>query len=185
MKWTLTLFWLPLVAQAQATVSAPWDIKQTATELGRTVLRLKPVLEQLNPPEWVNSGAPETYTSQWRSAQLDVDAIATAADTLQKQPEKLTVALDVYFKMQAMDARLLSLNEGVRKYQNPAVAELIVGLSAENSDNREKLRQYIADLAEQKEVELGVADREAQRCRAVLNRQPAAPPKPAVRAPGK
>ena len=184
MKWTFSLFWLPLVAHAQASVSAPWDIKETASALGQTVLRLRPILEQLNPAEWVANGAPDAYVSQWRNSKLDVDAIASATDALQKQPEKLTVALNVYFKMQVMDARLLSLNEGVRKYQNPAVAELIVGLAAENSDNREKLRMYIADLAEQKEAELGVADREAQRCRTVLNRQPA-PAKPAAKTPGK
>ena len=41
-----------------------------------------------------------------------------------------------------------------------------------------RLRQYIADLAGQKEQELSVLDKEAQRCRIEVTR-PAAPVKPA------
>ena len=43
----------------------------------------------------------------------------------------------------------------------------------ENSTNRDRLRQYLQDLATQKEEEFQVADREAQRCRAALLKQPA------------
>ena len=76
--------------------------------------------------------------------------------------------------MQAMDSTLGSLVEGVRKYQNPALAELAQTFVAENSTNRDRLRQYISDLASQKEQEFKVVDREAQRCRAaLLNQTPA------------
>ena len=87
--------------------------------------------------------------------------------------------MNVYFRVQALEARLTSLVDGVRNYQNPAVGDLIVGIVGENSGNRDKLRQYISDLADQKEQELAVADKEAQRCRVQLNRQPA-PAKPAA-----
>jgi hypothetical protein len=53
---------------------------------------------------------------------------------------------------------------------------LLIGVAAENSANRDKLRQYITDLAATKEQEFEVADREAQRCRGTLNKP--APPKP-------
>jgi hypothetical protein len=90
-----------------------------------------------------------------------------------KQPERLTLALETYFRMQAVDTMLGSLIEGIRKYQNPSLAELVQGVVDENSANRDKLRQYIQDLAAQKEQEFAVADKEAQRCRATLMRQPA------------
>jgi hypothetical protein len=70
--------------------------------------------------------------------------------------------------------------EGVRNYQNPAVGDLLLGVAAENSENRDKLRQYITDLALTKEQEFEVADKEAQRCRGMLSKQ--TPPKPPVAA---
>jgi hypothetical protein len=170
------------VAHAQASVSTPWDIKETIASLSAQTARLKPVLDQLTPQEWVTKGAPEAYVAQWHSAQKELSDVETASAALEKQPEKLSNALTLYFGVQALEARLTSLVGGVRNYQNPAVGDLIVGIVGENSGNRDKLRQYISDLAEQREQEFAVADKEAQRCRVLLNRQPApakpAPPKP-------
>ena len=167
------------MAHAQASVSAPWDIKETIAALSSQTARIKPVLDQLTPGEWVQKGAPDAYVAQWRSAQRELTDVDSASAALEKQPEKLSAALNVYFRVQALEARLTSLVDGVRTYQNPAVGDLIVGIVGENSGNRDKLRQYIADLAEQKEQEFAIADKEAQRCRVQLNRQPA-PAKPAA-----
>jgi hypothetical protein len=173
-------FFFPIQAvHAQASVSAPWDIKETISSLSGQTARLKPVLNQLTPEEWVKKGAPEAYVAQWHSAQRELSDVESASAALEKQPEKLTNALNVYFRVQALEARLTSLVDGVRNYQNPAVGDLIVGIVGENSGNRDKLRQYISDLADQKEQEFAVADKEAQRCRVQLNRQPA-PVKPAA-----
>jgi hypothetical protein len=89
----------------------------------------------------------------------------------------MPLALDAYFRWQEIESRLGSLSDGVRKYQNPAVGDLLAGVIGENASNRDKLRQYISDLATQKEQQFTVMDKEAQRCRTVVNR--AAPPKPA------
>jgi hypothetical protein len=80
------------------------------------------------------------------------------------------------------------LVDGVRRYQNPAVGDLLVSVVSANSANRDQLRQYITDLAQTKEEEFQVVDREAQRCRGTLMRQPparptAAAPKPAAASP--
>ena len=88
--------------------------------------------------------------------------------------------------MQAVEAQIGSLVEGVRRYQNPAVGDLLVGVLAANSENRDQLRQYITDLAQSKEQEFRVVDQEAQRCRGNLMRQPAVRPaavKPAAAPP--
>jgi hypothetical protein len=180
MRYLFPLLSVPFLfqtAHAQASVSAPWDIKETIASLTAQTDRLKPVLNQLTPDQWVANGAPETYIAQWHSAQREVGDVETASAALQKQPEKLSSALNLFFRIQTMETRLSSLVDGVRHYQNPAVGDLIVGIVAENSANRDKLRQYISDLADQQEQEFAVADKEAQRCRVQLNRQPA--PKPA------
>ena len=170
-------------------VSAPWDISQTVGALAAQAERLKPVLEQLTPEEWQAKGAPATYVTQWRAAQDEVGYVLRAADALSKQPEKLSLAFETYFRMQAVEAQINSLVEGVRRYQNPAVGDLMISVMADNSSNRDQLRQYITDLAETKEQEFQVVDKEAQRCRGNLVRQaparPAATPKPPAASPSK
>lgn len=188
MKYLLPLIFLSLTVRGQG-VSAPWDISQTVTALAAQAERLKPVLEQLTPEQWQSKGAPATYVTQWRAAQDEVGYVLRAADALRKQPDKLSLAFETYFRMQAVEAQINSLVEGVRRYQNPAVGDLMISVMAANSTNRDQLRQYITDLAETKEQEFQIVDKEAQRCRGTLVRQapprPAAAPKPPAASPSK
>lgn len=172
MRFLLPLFLLVLAADAQTpqpSVSPEWDVTQATADLSAQAERIKPVLDQLTPQEWVRKGAPQTYVSQWQTAQKDLTYLARSAKALEQEPERLTLALDTYFRLQAFETQLDSLVDGVRKYQNPAVGELLVSMVAGNASNRDKLRQYITDLAAQKEQEFAVVDKEAQRCRGVLN----------------
>lgn len=174
-----TLLAWPVLAQtaAPAGVATPWDTAPMIASLSAQALRLKPILDQLTPRDWVAKGAPDTYIAQWKGAEDELVYLSDSAKALEKQPERLTLALDTYFRLQSLEMRLNSLVEGVRNYQNPAVGDLLLGVAAENSANRDKLRQYITDLAAAKEQEFEVADKEAQRCRGVLSKQ--VPPKPA------
>jgi hypothetical protein len=166
-------------AQAQG-VSAPWDISQTLSSLAEQTQRLTPLLEQLTPQQWEAKGAPAAYTSQWRNARSEVGYLLAAAQTLRKQPEKLTLALETLFRLQAVESQVSSLVDGVRRYQNPAVGDLLVSTVAANSANRDQLRQYVTDLAQTKEQEFRIVDGEAQRCRGMLMRQPLAKPTPSA-----
>lgn len=177
---TLLLFSsLPLTQAARAQtppaaeqgVTAEWDVKALLDSLSKQAERLKPILDQLNPQEWVAKGAPQGYVTQLKSAKDELGYLVGSAQHLTKQPERLTLALETYFRMQALDSTLNSLAEGVRKYRNPAVADLMKGLMTENSNNREKLRLYIVDLANTQEQQFKVVDEEAQRCRGMLGRQ--------------
>ncbi len=177
------LLFLPLlipVACAQG-VATPWDTTPMIASLSSQAARLKPILDQLTPKEWVAKGAPDAYIAQWKGAEDELGFLTDSAKALEKQPERLPLALDTYFRLQSLELRLNSLVEGVRNYQNPAVGDLLIGVAAENSANRDKLRQYITDLATTKEQEFEIADKEAQRCRGSLTKQtparPAAPKK--------
>jgi hypothetical protein len=165
-------------SQTPPSVSAEWDVSPTLDALSAQARRLKPILDQLTPQEWVAKGAPDTYVLQWKRAQDELGYLVDSAKAVEKQPERLTLALDTYFRLQSLEARLNSLVEGVRNYQNPAVGDLLMGVLAENSANRDKLRQYITDLAATKEQEFQIVDKEAQRCRGVLTQQT---PKPATK----
>jgi hypothetical protein len=184
MKYLLPFLILPLALPGRAQgVSAPWDISQTLTSLAEQSKRLTPILEQLTPGNWEAKGAPAAYTAQWRNARSEVGYLLGAAEAMKKQPEKLTLALETLFRLQSVEAQVNSLIDGVRRYQNPAVGDLLVSVVSANSANRDQLRQYITDLAQTKEQEFQVVDREAQRCRDSLMRQPPArpvAPKPAA-----
>jgi len=163
----------PAPPAAQPGVASEWDARKMIEALGTQAQHLKPIIDQVQPDEWQSKGASATYVAQWNTAQAQLRYLIASADSFSKQPERLPLGLDAYFRMQAMDAALGSLVEGVRKYQNPALASLMQSVIAENSANRDRLRQYLQDLATQKEQEFQVADREAQRCRAAMLQQPA------------
>lgn len=167
----------PATAQ-QSGVSAEWDIRKTLESLGTQVRRLQPMLEQLRPADWVAAGAPATYTQQWNSAKTQVESIGLSVAALSRQPEKLTASLDTMFRLQSLETTLSSLIEGIRRYQNPALADLLAGVMSESSNSAQQLRQYVTDLAALKEQEFQVVEQEAQRCRTTVSRQPA--PKPAA-----
>ena len=174
---------MPALTQAQG-VSEPWDVSRAAKELSAQAERLRPLLDQLTPEQWQAQGAPAAYVKQWHNAQDELGYMMRAAANLSRQPEMLTVALETYFRLQAVESQVTSLVDGVRRYQNPAVGDLIVSVMGANSANRDQLRQYITDLAQTRDQEFQVADKEAQRCRGMLMRQPtarpAAAPKPAA-----
>lgn len=181
MKFFFPLVFFTFLARGQtpAGVSTAWDISPTLDALSAQSKRLKPILDQLTPQQWVSKGAPETYVAQWRDAQTELGYLVEAVKALEKQPDRLSLALSAYFRLQALELRLNSLVDGVRTYQNPAVGDLLVGVLGENATNRDKLRQYITDLAATKEQEFQIVDQEAQRCRGVLSRQAPARPAPA------
>jgi hypothetical protein len=190
MKTILALLLISLAAPAQApapSITPPWDIAKVIADFSAAALRVKPILDQLTPQEWVQKGAPATYVAQWQSARQEMDYVASSSQAFGREPEKLTRALDAYFRWEAFQARLNTLVEGARKYQNPAVGDLLVSMLSQNASNRDQLRQYIGDLAAQKEEESVVLNQEAQRCRGVLSRQtPAkkgAPAKPPAKNP--
>jgi hypothetical protein len=154
-------------------VASEWDARKLIDVLSTQAEHLKPIMDQVQPAGWVSKGASETYIAQWNTAQAQLKYLLASSEAFSRQPERLPLGLDAYFRMLSVESTLGSLTEGVRKYQNPALASIMQSVIAENSTNRDRLRQYLLDLATQKEEEFQVADREAQRCRAALLQQPA------------
>jgi hypothetical protein len=172
----LIVFLCAAVAYAQAPSSKPptaglepaWDIAVVLQEVGAHAGRLLPVLDQLDVPAWVAKGASDTYLAQLESSRQQTRALADEAAALARSPEKLSGALQLFFRMEALEKMLNSLQEGARKYQAPQVAQSLAALFGEGGANRERLRGYIVNLAAEREHQFEVMDREAQRCRATL-----------------
>jgi hypothetical protein len=172
----LIAFLCAVAAYAQAPSSNPpaaglepaWDISVVLREIAAHAGRLLPVLDQLDAPAWVAKGASDTYVVQLESSKQQTRALADEAAAMARNPEKLSGALQLFFRMEGLENMLNSLQEGARKYQTPQVAQSLAALFGEGGANRERLRGYIVNLAAEREHQFEVMDREAQRCRATL-----------------
>ena len=166
-----------LYAQQQpAGLEPDWDIGVILQAMSAHAVRLLPVLDQLEVKAWVEKGASATYAAQLQSSKEQARAFADGVRDLARNPEKLPVALELLFRIQGLETMLGSLEEGTRKYQDPALAETLASLTAENGANRDRFQKYIVNLAAEREQQFQVMDREAQRCRGILTAQPAASP---------
>jgi hypothetical protein len=162
--WLPALLAIPALAQT-ASVLTEYDAVQLFNNVADQTQKLAPMIEQINTPEWVAKGAAPTYTQLRDGALAQNKAIVRAMHELVQHPAKLSECLSALFRIQSMEMELISLDPGLRKYQNPALADLISSILAEGNRNRDRFRQYVVDLTGNKEQQFDVADKEAQRCR--------------------
>jgi hypothetical protein len=94
-------------------------------------------------------------------------------NAMAQHPAHLTEAMKALFRLQGTQRLLDSLMGGARKYQNPALADLIESVASENTADIDKVQKYLVQTAEDQEQQFTIVDHEAQRCRASLSRQPA------------
>jgi hypothetical protein len=167
--WLLPLLAVPALAQ-QATVMTEYDAVQLFNTVADQTEKLAPMIEQIKTPDWVARGAAPTYTQLAQGALAQNKAIVTAMHELVQHPTKLSECMSALFRIQSMEMELISLDPGLRKYQNPALADLISSILAEGHRNRDRFRQYVVDLTGSKEQQFEVADKEAQRCRESISK---------------
>jgi hypothetical protein len=176
----LCAFAAPVCMQAQSPQQI--EMRQVLEDLSTQSKRLIPILEQIDPNVWVTAkGAPDTYIRQWHNSQDQLKALITDCTNLSKDPERLPFALQTFFRVQALQVMLQSLVDGIRRYQNSALADLLAGVAAEGSSDRERFQQYIMMLATERDQMFGIMDHEAQRCRSILSNQGAPSARPARR----
>jgi hypothetical protein len=161
-----------------AGLETPWDARQIVAQMAQDDQKLQPVLAKLNPQRWYDDkGAPSTYIVQWQMAQQQLKDVATTTQLLQQKIDSLPAALDVYFRLEALEVTARSLDEGAQRYADRATADQLTQLIAQNFTSRERFREYIKDLALSTEQNFKIADEEAQRCRVAMTQpQQSCPP---------
>ena len=145
-----------------------WDIAIVLEEIAANAARLLPALDKMDAASWVARGASETYVAQWQSSKEQTRAIADGARALAKNPERLSGALELFFRIEGLERMLGSIGEGARKYQGAQTAQTVAALYAEGGAKRERFRRYMINLSVEREHQFEVMDKEAQRCRATL-----------------
>jgi len=150
-----------------------WEIAPVFQEISGHAEKLLPLLEKIDVQSWVERGASDTYVMQLQSSKEQARALTIQAKDLAASPERLAASLQVLLRIQALDSMLASLGEGVRKYQGDADAQTLASAVARAGAARERLQRYVVNLAAEREQDLAVMDREAQRCRGILTQAPA------------
>jgi hypothetical protein len=151
------------------------QIKAALASVAQHASRIEPMLRQLNPSDWVGKGAPETYVTQWNSALSEIASIQIDMTNLGQRPEQMSEGLKALFRIGSYHQGLRSLMGAVRRYQNPALADLIESVAAEDQGAVDRMQQYFLELAAAKESQFDVVNSEAQRCRGLLSKQPVRP----------
>ncbi len=164
----------------------PSEIASAANAVSQRSAHLTPIFEQVHAADWVAKGAPEAYVQEWasleeqnRAVQADMTGIARIMDAKQtdaNQDVALTEILQALFRVHRFDSDLAELLKPLRRYQNPALGDLMESVAAGDQTGIEKLQQYSLDLAGEKDRQLDLVDKEAQRCRSMLAGQPVARP---------
>lgn len=162
----------PSISKAPAGLESNWEIADVMRQIGANAAKMLPLLDRVDVKSWVEKGASDTYVAQVESSKEQARAAVAGANALAQNPEKLSASLELFFRVQALESMLASLAEGVRKYQDPNVALGISKAITDSSGLRYRLQQYLVNLAAEREQELQVMDREAQRCRAIVTLPP-------------
>lgn len=161
--------------QQSAGLESDWEIAAVLQQISAHADRVLPLLDRVDAREWASKGAPEAYATQLQASKDQARALADGAKALAANPEALPDELQVLFREQGLEMLLTSVAEAVRKYQSPATAQELVAMAAESGADRDRLSNYVVNLAAEREKEYQVMDKEAQRCRALV----LAPPPPA------
>jgi hypothetical protein len=187
-------FLLPLAALAQQSpppqapavnisgVQTPWDVRTIIDGVIKENSEFQPVLAAIRPQDWIAKGASPVYIQQLQQAQQQTRDVVITSKLLAQRTDQLSLALEEYFRLEALDVTARSLEEGLRRYSDRASGDKLSALIAHNFGAREHFRDYLSSLAVTQEENFKVADQEAQRCRAMISREPdpckAAPKKP-------
>ena len=165
----LFLFQAPAAAaQTPAGATPDWDMRPRIEKLGKDLTLMKPILDRIDPGTWTVEGGPEAYQRQHKAC---LEGLSNAQNTIARweaQPDRLSLMLETLVRIENLNLQAFSLSQGIRRYQNPAVADLLDAVLVSLGASLEWLRSQSLEMAQQREKELEVALKEAQRCRTQL-----------------
>ena len=162
-------FQAPAAATQTPVGAAPdWDQRPRIEKLGKDLTVLKPILDRIDPGTWTVEGGPDAYQRQHRACLQGLSDVQNVIARWSAQPDRLSLMLETLVRIENLNLQAVSLSQGIRRYQNPAIADLLDSVLASLAGSLEWLRSQSLEMAQQREKELDVALKEAQRCRTQL-----------------
>lgn len=153
-----------------AGLAEPGDVRSILAGILTDNEQMKTVLAGMNPQAWYDKkGAPSAYILQHQTAQRQLNDVLYTARMLSQKTDDLSLALDTYFRIEALEVTARSLDHAAHEYGNRTNADKLQNLIARNFNSRQKLRDYVRSLAANLEQNFKIADEEAQRCRVSVN----------------
>lgn len=165
-------------------IPAEWNARQQLDDLRTKFEAITPELSKVDLNRWRSEGVAVAYLNQFESIQTQLKSLTLAIADLRQSPEKLSIALEIFLRFDSLDSMQRSVMEAVRKYETQALADLIESKFVDTAVARNQFRNYLLDLASNRDRELDVLVQEAQRCRVEKN-TPLPPKPPAPVAPKK
>ncbi len=142
-----------------------WQVEELSASIVKNISSAEKIIMQLQPKEWLENGAPDVYVEQHQTLLDELEKLKLSAESLHRDPERLTYAIDTLLWLERTDVLLASLTAGVRRYYNGSIAKVLESIRNRNSGNITQTKLYFRQLAMHLENRLEVAHKEAQRCR--------------------
>lgn len=155
---------------AEAGLDEPGDVRSILAAIVNDNQDMESLVERLDPQAWYDKkGAPSAYVMQRQAAQRQLRDVLYSAKLLSQKTNDLTLALDTYFRIEALEVTARSLDQGALEYGNRADAGKLQNLIARDFGSRQRMRDYLRELASNLQQNFKIADEEAQRCRAAAS----------------
>ena len=160
-----------LPAQDDAGTMPTWEVAAIAENLEAQAAQAEQILSGIKPEEWPQAGA-AAYSSQREALLVELGHLRNSARAMALTPERLPVVVDTFLWIDRTNSMMASMTDGVRRYQNAAVADLLESARSQYSGAGERLKEYMRQLAVSVDAQMQIAHEEAQRCRTQLVTQP-------------
>lgn len=149
-----------------------WEVLAMAESLVEHSKNMEELMLRVRPKEWIQDGAPKAFVSQHEELIQDIGKLSLSAQNMHRNPEKLSAVVDTYLWLDRLNSMVASVAQGARKYQNAAVADLLIVAKDRNMSQGQGLKTYLRQLVIAREMEMEIAHSEAQRCRGELAARP-------------
>lgn len=160
-----------LPAQEDVGTMPPWEVAAIAENLEAQADQAEQILTGIKPEEWPPAGA-AAYAAQREALLVELGHLKNSARAMAAAPERLPLVVDTFLWIDRTNSMMVSITDGVRRYQNAAVADLLESARGQYSGAGEKLKEYMRQLAVSVDEQMQIAHEEAQRCRTELVTRP-------------
>lgn len=159
-----------LPAQEDQGMLPSWEVAAIAQDLGEQVDQVEQTLAGVQPTTWAQAG--EAYAGQRDTLATELGYLKNSAAAMARRPESLPIVVDTFLWIDRANSMMVSITDGVRRYQDATVADVLESSRGQFSGTAEKLKEYMRQLAVSAEMKMDIAHEEAQRCRTEMLTRP-------------